>query len=283
MQLAERGAFALDDAVSKHIPFVLEDSRYRAITIRQLLTHSSGLPHADTYNWDKPQTGDTALANYVRSVRPLRLLFQPGDKWSYSDIGYEILGELIAKASGMSFEEYVDKYILHPAGMKQSTLLLPTNKTELAAPHTPDASGLAIVSPVYPYNREHAPSSTMHANIRESLLWAKTLLKNGAHETRTILPRAALERMWRPTLSIDLPEGAVVGIPQKISIGLTFFTWEVDGHRVVWHGGDDVGFSTSLMLAPDDGIAVVVLCNQRQVPVHKLASSLLSAVLLAQP
>jgi CubicO group peptidase (beta-lactamase class C family) len=284
MQLVERGAFSLDDPISKHLPaFKLEDSRYRDITIRRLLNHSSGLPHAETYNWDKPQTGDSALVNYVRSISSLRLLFDPGDRWSYSDVGYEILGALVAKASRMSFEEYVDRNILRPAGMNNSTLLLtPVREANLAAPHTPDSSNGAVVSAVYPYNREHAPSSTMHADIQDALLWAETLLPHDTRKKHAILPRAVIEDMWRPTLRIELPEGAIAGIPHHLAMGLTYFTWQQGQHRVIWHGGDDVGFSTSLMMAPDDGVAVVVLSNQRLVPVHKLASSLLSVVIQAQ-
>ena len=282
MQLVERGVFALNDPVSKHLnSFKLDDPRYRDITIRQLLNHSSGLPHAETYNWDKPQTGDSALIKYVFSIRSLQLQFNPGDRWSYSDVGYEILGALISQTTGMSFEEYIDRNILRPVGMKNSTLLLTrVTKDRLAAPHTPD-SGRAVISDVYPYNREHAPSSTMHADIRDVLLWAETLLPSRTRKVAAILPRSVLEEMWRPTLRVELPEDAIAGIPHHLAIGLTFFTWEQEGHRVIWHGGDDVGFSTSLMIAPDDGVAVAVLSNQRFVPVHKLASSLLSVAVQA--
>jgi len=73
------------------------------------------------YQWNKPQFDDGALERYARSLSNLQLLFGPGAKFAYSNIAYEVLGDVIAKTSGESFEEYVQHYILTPLGMKNST------------------------------------------------------------------------------------------------------------------------------------------------------------------
>jgi CubicO group peptidase (beta-lactamase class C family) len=125
MQLWEQGKVDLDAPVMKYVSyFRLNDPRYRSITVRQMLTHSSGMPDVEDYEWNKPQYDDGALERYVRSLSKQKLLWDPGTKMAYSNMAYEVLGDLIAKVSGMSFEDYVDVHILKPLGMNSSTLLL---------------------------------------------------------------------------------------------------------------------------------------------------------------
>lgn len=127
MQLVENGQVDLDMPVIKYVPyFRIADERYKTITVRQMLTHTSGMPDEGDYEWDKPQSDDGALERYVRGLgnRNLRLEFEPGSKFQYSNMAYEILGDLIAKVSGTSFEDYVRVHILEPLRMAKSTLLL---------------------------------------------------------------------------------------------------------------------------------------------------------------
>lgn len=79
MQLVERGQINLDEKVTAYLPyFRLEDPRYQQITIRHLLTHTSGMPDEDDYEWDRPQLDEGALERYVRSVWNRELLWHPG-------------------------------------------------------------------------------------------------------------------------------------------------------------------------------------------------------------
>ena len=116
MQLAERGRVDLDAPITRYLPyFQLKDPRYRAITVRLMLTHTSGMPDVEDYLWDKPEFDDGALERYVRSLRDKSLRWEPGRKFAYSNMAYEVLGDLVAKVSGMSIEDYVNKNILNPA------------------------------------------------------------------------------------------------------------------------------------------------------------------------
>ena len=125
MQLWEQGKIDLEAPLIKYLPyFRMKDERYKTITIRQMLSHVSGMPDVEDYEWEKPQYDDGALERYVRGLGDLSLIATPGATFRYSNMAYEILGDVIAKVSGESFEDYVKHHILEPLDMKSSTLLI---------------------------------------------------------------------------------------------------------------------------------------------------------------
>jgi CubicO group peptidase (beta-lactamase class C family) len=98
----------LNAPVTKYVPyFRLQDPRYTGITIRQMVTYPSGMTDVKNYYWNKPEYYEGALERYVRSLQDKKtLLWQPGQKFRYSTMDFEVLGDLIAKVSRMSFEDY---------------------------------------------------------------------------------------------------------------------------------------------------------------------------------
>lgn len=99
MQLVEAGKINLDSPVVQYLPyFRLADDRYQTITVRQMVTHTSGMPDVQDYEWDKPQYDDGALERYVRSLSNQKLIFAPGTDFRYSNMAFEVLGDLIATA-----------------------------------------------------------------------------------------------------------------------------------------------------------------------------------------
>jgi CubicO group peptidase (beta-lactamase class C family) len=181
MQLWEQGKVDLDAPVRQYVPyFQLRDARAAAITVRQMLTHTSGMPDVNDYEWDKPQYDDGALERYVRSLSDRKLLWAPGTKFAYSNMAFEVVGDLVAKVSGQSFEDYVEAHILEPLGMSSSTLLLrKANAGLLAAGHTKGTAGSMKVVKHYPYNRTHTPSSDLHSNVDDMARWAIANLNRG--------------------------------------------------------------------------------------------------------
>src|SRR5437764_7420642 len=251
MQLVEKGKIDLDAPVSRYLPyFRLDDERYRAITIRQMLSHTSGIPDTVNYNWDKPEYDAGALERFVRSIADQKLVFAPGEKFAYSNTAYEILGDVIAKVSGESFEDYVQHNILTPVGMKDSTLLVrEANPQLLTSPHVME-NNKVVVSKVFPYNRAHSPSSTLYSSIEDMSRWAIANLNRGELDAKRILKRETVDSMWRPVAD-------ALGMKE----GISWFTTEKQGHRFVLHSGGDVGFESLVMLAPDDAVAVVAMSN----------------------
>src|SRR5947208_607478 len=84
----------------------------------QMVTHTSGRPDVTNYHWDKPEYDDGALERFVRSLHDKTLRWAPGKDFRYSNMAFEVLGDVVAKASSKTFEDYVDANILKPVGMK---------------------------------------------------------------------------------------------------------------------------------------------------------------------
>ena len=157
----------LDAPITTYLPyFEMEDPRAKTITVRQLLTHTSGMPDVEDYEWDRPQYDDGALERYVRSLEDQKLVFAPGERIQYSNIAYEILGDAVAKVSGMTFEEYVRQNVLFSHWHARQHA--PREGDE---PRADDVGPRArrrrspVRHDVYPYNRAHTPSSDLHSNV----------------------------------------------------------------------------------------------------------------------
>ena len=251
MQLVEKGKIDLDSPLIRYLPyFRLNDERYRAITIRQMLSHMSGIPDTVNYHWDKPEYDAGALERFVRSIADQKLVFAPGEKFAYSNTAYDILGDVIAKVSGESFEDYVQHNILTPLGMKDSTLLVREASPQLlTSPHVME-NFQVVVSKIFPYNRPHSPSGTLYSSIEDMSRWAIANLNHGELNGKRILKQETAESMWRPvTDALGMKEG------------ISWFSTDVQGHHLVLHSGGDVGFESLLILAPDDSVAVVAMSN----------------------
>jgi CubicO group peptidase (beta-lactamase class C family) len=251
MQLVEAGKVALDAPATAYLPyFRMKDARHREITVRQLLSHTSGLPDVEDYGWDRPETDAAALERYVRSLADRELLHAPGERWAYSNAGYEVLGDLIAKVSGISFEDYMKTRVLAPVGMHDSSFLLADVP---AAERVTGHVGKLFAEPVthYPYNRAHAPSSTLESSALELAAWVATSLAQGAPDRSRALSPAGYAEMWRKHAEI---EGFA-------DVGLGWFLLERCGRRFVAHGGRDPGFASFIGLLPEAGVGAVVLAN----------------------
>jgi CubicO group peptidase (beta-lactamase class C family) len=258
MQLVERGEVELDSPITQYLSyFKMEDERYRKITIRQLMNHTSGMPDEEDYAWDRPEYDEHSLERYVKIISHHKLLSDPGDVFAYSNIGYEILGDMIAKVSGLSFEQYMNKNILEPTGMRSSSYLKQEVDAHLAAPHvlgTSDGYG-GYISHVFPYNRAHGPSSTLYTNA-EDMCQYLLMHQNGgiAGNGHEILQSISYNEMWKPH--------AKTGYwPENAQIGLGWFLGEYKGSRVISHTGWDTGFLSNLYVLPDEKISISIMTN----------------------
>ena len=276
MQLVQQGKIHLDEYVIEYLPyFKLEDDRYKKITIRQLLTHISGMPDEDDYEWDKPQYDEEALERYVRSISGRELMWEPGEKFAYSNIAYEILGNVIEKVSGMFFEKYMKENILNVVQMKESSFLKPlVSKELLTSPHILDIKNGygATVSEVFPYNRAHGPSSTLCSNVVEMCNYAIANMNEGKFKGNKILEAHSYLELWKKYASTGW--GGYTS-----EIGLAWFLGEYKGNKVRSHSGMDTGFRSNLIILPERGIAVVVMINSDYIGTKVLCESILDILL----
>jgi CubicO group peptidase (beta-lactamase class C family) len=191
MQLVEEGKMCLDCLLRRYLPyFSMEGSGADQITIRQILTHTAGMGDTNDFAWTTPEYDDGAVERYVRSLATVRLDFTPGSEWRYSNRGFDVLADAIAKADGQPFEAVIQRRVLTPLGMRQSTLLMSDiDSARLALGHRRDGTPVGY----YPYNRRHAGSSTLHSTLDDMLRWAAANLGRGAVDQRRILPASAYD------------------------------------------------------------------------------------------
>jgi CubicO group peptidase (beta-lactamase class C family) len=265
VQLAEQGKVDLDAPVVRYVPyFRLKDDRYEEITIRQMLTHTSGMPDVQDYHWDTPEYDDGALERYVRSLTEEELIAAPGEIQRYSNMAFEILGDVIAKISEKSFEEYQREHILEPLAMYESTFLQMQTAPELRT--TPHVKRIhPVVSSVYPYHRAHAPSSTLHSNVVEMCHWAMANLNQGVFKGRRILNPSSYQELW-----------PFSGGENR---SLSWFLGNYRGRPSVGHSGGDVGYRTQFLLLPEDSLGVVVLSNYDGTPTGNILTTILDVTL----
>ena len=271
MQLVELGKIDLDETVITYLPyFKLDDERYKQITIQQILSHISGMPDVMDYHWDQPEYDDQALERYVRSLADQEMLFIPGDEFSYSNMAYEVMGDVIAKVSGMSFEEYMQENILTPLEMENSTFLKQEVPSELeTTPHY----GSGSPSIVYPYHRAHAPSSTLHSNVLEMSNWAIANMNRGTFKDRQILKESSYDLLWNPYTQLS----------EERSIGLGWFIGTPGDQYRIFHSGADVGFRTSFVMLPEESIAVTILANNERADPREMVEQVLEIILENEP
>ncbi len=276
MRLVEQGKIDLEAPVTTYLPyFKLDDERYKDITIQQMLSHASGMPDVEDYEWDKPQYDEGALERYVRSLTGKKMLFDPGKGVAYSNMAFECLGDVIAKVSGMSFADYEKKYVLDPAGMRESTFLKPEHLPEnWASGHLRTIRTFAWEG--YPYNRMHGPSSTLHSNVIEMCNWAIINMKRGSHAGQKILEPSSYDLLWKPWFKIG-------GADSANALGLSWFLGSHRDEQSMSHGGSDTGFNTFLLLLPERSSAVIVLCNYVPAPVRYLGEAAMDMLLGFEP
>lgn len=275
MQLVEEGKLDLDAPVTDYIPyFKMKDEGYQDITIRQLLTHTSGIPDSGDAmaDWESfmPQYDAGAVERWLRQDLPEKgLLFAPGTGFEYSDIAYALLGAVVGAASGQMYEEYMEEHIFAPLGMDNSTFLLEdVDKTLLARPHVPDATGKLVLSKVQPYHRPFAGTNNLFSTIEDMAKLAQANLNRGELNGQRILPESAYELMWEPysrTPYADFPFGRVHPASMMLDWGFGWFLGEAAGQRVTNSYGGEHGYNAELALAPDANLAVIAIGNGQAV------------------
>lgn len=275
LQLWERGLIDLEGLLTDYLPwFEMKDERFREITIRQLLSHTSGMPDVKDYRWNCPEIDEGALERYVRSpeVRDEWLLWAPSEgRFSYSNIGYEILGTVIASVSGMTFDDYVRKHIFEPLGMKDSTLLSFERgiygeegpDENLCTPHEKDGEKKIVRSPQFPYNRAHGPSSTLTSNMLDLERWGE------AHLTHRLLKEETYGIAWEKQALV--PNNGE-------HICLSWFCREQNGFTLYGHEGTDDGFRASFWLCPELRLSITVCSNISGAPVKKVGKQVFDLI-----
>jgi CubicO group peptidase (beta-lactamase class C family) len=251
MMLAEDGKLSLDDKITKYFPD--GPAAWNNITVRHLLTHTSGMTD---YPQDFDMRRDYTEDDLVERMKPIPLAFQPGEKWSYSNLAYVMLGVLIHKVSGKFYGDFLQERVFKPLGMTTARVISEAD----IVPNR--AAGYRLVNGQLKNQDWVSPSLNTTADGALYLTVYDVAKWDAALYGENLLKRSSLEAMWTP---VKLNDGKMHGYGFGWALG------EVQGHRVVEHGGAWQGFKAQILRYVDDKLTVVVFANQARANPAKIA------------
>ncbi|HBL27404.1 MAG TPA: serine hydrolase [Acidobacteria bacterium] len=262
MQLVEDGRVGLDAPIDPYLPFTVRNPRFPKIpiTVRMLLTHTSSIadgPHSE----DNYVQGDAAislesfLAGYFTpggpSYHPENFLdAEPGEAYEYSNEGTALIGLLVQRIAGRSFESFCADRIFKPLGMTNTSWRLAgLNLSKVALPYSYDPSTRSYDSYGH-YGYPDIPNGALRTTAPQLAKFLLMFMNRGVYNGTRVLKAATVDAMRTPQVP-DLEPGQ----------GLIWFSTELAGRELIGHDGSDDGVSTAMFYEPATGIGVIVLAN----------------------
>ncbi|QSX77270.1 serine hydrolase domain-containing protein [Agrilutibacter solisilvae] len=250
MQLVEQGKLNLDEDVNKYIDFKIPAFDGKPVTLRNIMTHTSGMEEVIRGLIANDEKEILPLATTLKHWVPERE-YAPGSTPAYSNYATALAGYIVERTSGKSFDDYIEQNIFLPLGMQHSTFRQPIQPNLKAM--TSKGYETASDGKEKPYEYINlAPAGSLASPGSEMGRFMIAHLNNGAFGDRRIL-RDETAREMHGTGQ------ASVGPLNKMMLG--FYETTANGHRAIAHGGDTQWFHSDLQLFLDDGIGIYVSTN----------------------
>lgn len=253
MQLRDQGKLHLDDPVQDYLPwFTVQqtDPDSPPISVRHLLTHTSGLPESAPGVSYTTHTGP-ARAELIKNLPDVATLYAAGSRQSYSNFGFGILGELVQAISGRPFTEYVERNILDPLGMSSTDLEPDPSMPDLATGYSSRIPG-QVRRPVPFAKNFNTPAGDGAASLQDMVSFVSLLMTDRSERRGRVLSLATLREMRRPQWVNDDWNGGrgfALGIRRR------------DGRTLVRAAGDTPGFFAAFEMDVAQQLGVIVLAN----------------------
>ena len=254
MLLEREGKLCLDDPITTYLPdYPMHD---RIITITHLLNHTSGIKSYTSLDNFMPDISkkDLAPADLLAYFKDIPLGFEPGTRFLYNNSGYHLLGLIIEKIAGMSYEQYIQQHIFRPLDMHHSyymhnEAIIPRR----ASGYTKTPEGYRQID--YLNMLIFYAAGSLGSTVEDLIRW------DAALREERLLDAATQERMYTPLQLAD-------GRTEEYGFGFRITSYE--GHRLVGHGGGIPGFHTFFARFLDDKMTIVVLANMPDIDVEKI-------------
>ena len=256
LQLVDEGTLDLDAPVIDVLPELrLADPEVtKKVTLRHLLTHTSGI---DGDVFTDTGRGDDCVERYAALLSDAAQNHPLGATWSYCNSGYVLIGRLIEKVTGRTWDAALRERLFTPLGLTH-TVTLPEEALLFGAAvgHVQQPDGEQTTAPVWVLPRSAGPAGLITSTARDVLAFARLHLTGGttADGTRVLSADAAATMADRHA---ELPDRYSLGD----SWGLGWIRFDWSGHRLIGHDGSTIGQSAFLRLLPEQGIAVTLLTN----------------------
>lgn len=248
MQLAAEGKVDLDAPVETYIPEFKPENQFGIpITLRMLMSHQSGLvrepPVGNYFDATEP-----TLEATVRSLNGLKLVYKPGERTKYSNAGIAVVGYVVERVTGQSYNDYMREHILEPMKMTNSSMVYDDKaKQQMAEALMWNHHQGPFPAPVFELGT--APAGNVYATVDDLGNFLLTIFAEGKFEGTEVLPAATLASM----LGASKPAGETDPL-----YGIGFRLGQIDGHSTFGHGGAVYGFSTQFCGLPKEKIGVAV-------------------------
>ncbi|MBP7476407.1 MAG: serine hydrolase [Pyrinomonadaceae bacterium] len=258
MMLVEEGKVALDEKLAKYIPDV--PATWSGITVRHLLTHTSGL---GDYPQDFDLQRDGSEQEIFKKLQAGSLASQPGERWAYSNVGYMTLGVLIRKVSGQFYGDFLAQRVFKPLGMTTARII-----SEADIVHN-RAAGYELVKGEIKNQTWVAPSlnttadGALYLTVLDMIKWDEALMAG------KLLKKESYEQMWSP---VKLNNG------NTHPYGFGWALGNVNGKKLIEHGGAWQGFKAHIARYPDNKLTVIVLANLAQTNQSRIAHGIAEVV-----
>lgn len=250
MQLVEQGKITLDDSVQKHLPwFEIKNKKdIKDITIKTLLNQTSGFStYEGLKNFDNFDSDKMVLENTIRELKSVNLKTKPSTSFEYSNINYQILGLIIEKVSGKSYEEFLKKNIFNKLVMNNTYASMDNiDKDTLAKGHFL-YFGQAIEKQ-YPFNHAMLPAGYIISNVEDM---AKYLLAHINKEEK-LLNKQSFQKLHTPSATL---------VKDKIHYSFGWFVDTSEQESYLNHFGSTPGYSSSMIVFPKRKLGIIVLIN----------------------
>ena len=259
--LVDEGKLKWNDPASKYLPGFETFDPYvtRELSIRDLLTHRSGLERGDLL-WYGTETDRDEILRRTRFIKP---------SWSLrSNFGYQNLmflaaGQVVAKVDGKSWDDFITQRIFTPLGMTASgtTIRAFKNGDNVASPH---AKFDDKVEPIAWRNIDNiAPAGSINSNVVDMAKWIQLQLGQGTYQAQRLFSSGAAKEMHSPQTIIPLAGNYEILYPEAhfLSYGMGWFLSDYRGKKVVEHGGAIDGMRAQVAMLPEEKLGVVILTN----------------------
>ena len=264
--LVDEGRLSWDDRVIDHIPWFAMYDAYatRELTVRDLLTHRSGLARGDAV-WSRWPHDRHEIIRRIRFLEPTRSF---RGAWQYQNLMFLTAGEVVRVASGQTWDDFVDDRIFTPLGMDRSVTSV-TELDRLDNVATPHVAIDKAATPVAHKNIDNVgPAGSIYSSVAQMARWVGLHLAGGVHAGERLFSDSVMAEMHRPQMLIqaDAPENSLHprDAPMNFNAyGLAWWVLDYRGRKVVDHGGGIDGMRAHVAFMPEEGIGMVALSNAR--------------------
>ena len=266
MKLHEAGKLDIDLPIERYlggIKLAGHAGSTAGVTARRIMSHSAGLPLYGHFYLDgsKPADAKETISKFGLVV------FEPGTRFRYSNMGMRIVDTAIASVSGQTFGEYLGREVFLPLGMKNSVVAL-SPRADAAVRYAQGGKPMPF------YASDHPGSGDVWASAHDMARFLAFSMGTPLPDQRQILSPATRLQMQKPFSALPMPTPP--GAPRR-DLGANWILTTVNGHPQMWHSGGQPGVSTFMAFYPDQKLGMVLLSNA-SAPLRPVAESIRKAV-----